>query len=80
VAGYRNFCNKLWNAARFVLMTVEVGVQGGADAAPEASGSLIGDAELSVADRWIVSRFSAMLAQLDQNLRDYRFDLATSAL
>jgi valyl-tRNA synthetase len=80
VAGYRNFCNKLWNAARFVLMTVEVGVQGGADASPEASGSLIGDAELSVADRWIVSRFSALLTQLDQNLRDYRFDLATSAL
>ena len=80
VGGYRNFCNKLWNAARFVLMTVEVGVQGEAAAAPAASGSLIGDAELSVADRWIVSRFSAMLTQLDQNLRDYRFDLATSAV
>jgi valyl-tRNA synthetase len=68
VAGYRNFCNKLWNASRFVLMTVE------------GQGDLTGEAELSVADRWIVSRFSAMLAQLDQNLRDYRFDLATSAL
>jgi valyl-tRNA synthetase len=68
VAGYRNFCNKLWNASRFVLMTVE------------GQGDLTGEAELSVADRWIASRFSAMLAQLDQNLRDYRFDLATSAL
>jgi valyl-tRNA synthetase len=68
VAGYRNFCNKLWNAARFVLMTVE------------GQGDLSGEAELSVADRWIVSRFSAMLTQLDQNLRDYRFDLATSAV
>ncbi len=67
VAGYRNFCNKLWNAARFVLMTVE-----GSD--------LVGEAELSVADRWIVSRFSAMLAQLDQHLRDYRFDLAVSVV
>jgi valyl-tRNA synthetase len=73
VAGYRNFCNKLWNAARFVLMTVEGPNQAGA-------GDLIGEAELSVADRWIVSRFSAMLTQLDQHLRDYRFDLATSAL
>jgi valyl-tRNA synthetase len=68
VAGNRNFCNKLWNASRFVMMTVE------------DQGDLTGEAELSVADRWIVSRFSAMLAQLDQNLRDYRFDLATSAL
>src|SRR5262245_51736620 len=68
VAGYRNFCNKLWNAARFVLMTVE------------GHGDLAGEAELSVADRWIVSRFSATLTQLDQNLRDYRFDLATSAV
>jgi valyl-tRNA synthetase len=68
VAGYRNFCNKLWNAARFVLMTVE------------GQGDLVGEAEPSIADRWIVSRFSAMLTQLDQNLRDYRFDLATSAV
>jgi valyl-tRNA synthetase len=73
VAGYRNFCNKLWNAARFVLMTVE-----GPDG--QGQGDLVGEAELSVADRWIVSRFSAMLGQLDNTLRDYRFDLATSAL
>jgi valyl-tRNA synthetase len=68
VAGNRNFCNKLWNAARFVMMTVE------------GQGELVGEAELSVADRWIVSRFSAMLGQLDKHLGEYRFDLATSAL
>ena len=68
VGGYRNFCNKLWNASRFVMMTVE------------GQGDLIGEAELSVADRWIVSRFSALLKQLDANLREYRFDLAASAL
>ncbi|HET9865613.1 MAG TPA: valine--tRNA ligase [Steroidobacteraceae bacterium] len=67
VAGYRNFCNKLWNAARFVLMTVE-----GSD--------LVGDAEPSVADRWIVSRFATMLTQLDAHLLAYRFDLAASAV
>jgi len=73
VAGYRNFCNKLWNAARFVLMTIE-GPEG------KGQGDLIGEAELSVADRWILSRFSAVLGELDNTLREYRFDLATSAL
>ena len=68
VGGYRNFCNKLWNAARFVLMTVE------------GQGELIGDAELSVADRWIVSRFATTLGKVDAALAEYRFDFAASAL
>jgi valyl-tRNA synthetase len=67
VGGNRNFCNKLWNASRFVLMTVE-------------SADLIGAAELSVADRWIVSRLAATLAQAEQALTEYRFDLAAAAL
>jgi valyl-tRNA synthetase len=67
VGGYRNFCNKLWNGSRFVMMTVE-----GSD--------LIGDTELSIADRWIVSRFAATLARVDEALRDYRFDFASAAL
>jgi len=70
VGGYRNFCNKLWNAARFVLMTVES--DGGAD--------LVGDAELSIADRWIVSRFADTLTRTDAALKEYRFDLAVTAL
>jgi valyl-tRNA synthetase len=65
VGGNRNFCNKLWNASRFVLMTVE-------------NSDLVGEAELSVADRWIVSRLSATLVQLNQALTDYRFDRATA--
>ena len=68
VAGYRNFCNKLWNAARFVSMTV-------GDTAPTG-----GAAELSVADRWIRSRFGQMLDQFENALRDYRFDFAATAL
>ena len=68
VAGYRNFCNKLWNAARFVSMTV-------GETAPDG-----GPAELSVADRWIRSRFGQMLGQLEGALRDYRFDFAATAL
>ncbi len=70
VAGYRNFCNKLWNAARFVTLAV------GEDAEAEAAGP----AELSVADRWIVARFGRTLAALEEALRDYRFDFAASAL
>jgi valyl-tRNA synthetase len=68
VGGYRNFCNKLWNASRFVMMTVE------------GQGELVGDAELSVADRWIVSRFAAMLGKVDAALAEYRFDFLATAL
>jgi valyl-tRNA synthetase len=67
VGGNRNFCNKLWNGSRFVMMTVE-----GSD--------LVGEAELTVIDRWIVSRFAATLARVDEALREYRFDLASAAL
>ena len=67
VGGNRNFCNKLWNASRFVLMTIE-------------NSDLFGEAELSVADRWIVSRFAATLAQVDSALREYRFDFAATAV
>jgi len=68
VAGYRNFCNKLWNAARFVTMTL--------GDTPPASGP----AEWSVADRWIRSRFGNMLATVESALREYRFDFAAAAL
>ena len=70
VGGYRNFCNKLWNGARFVLMTVE----------GDGRGDLVGAADLSVADRWIVSRFAATLALVDKSLTEYRFDFAATAL
>ncbi len=69
VAGYRNFCNKLWNAARFVMMSVADGAV--------TTGSA---PELSVADRWIRSRFGAMLATVEDAFRDYRFDFAASAV
>ncbi len=74
VGGYRNFCNKLWNGSRYVLLTLE-----GADGAIPAD-DLLGPAELSVADRWIRSRFGAALTTADQHLREYRFDLAANAL
>jgi valyl-tRNA synthetase len=67
VGGYRNFCNKLWNAARFVTLV--------AAEAPPA-----GPMELSVADRWIRARFGRMLGALEEALGSYRFDLAALEL
>jgi len=70
VGGYRNFCNKLWNAARFV--TLSLGEHPAA--APGAA------LELSVADRWIRARFGRALAAVEAALADYRFDFAATAL
>jgi valyl-tRNA synthetase len=69
--GYRNFCNKLWNAARFVLMNL-AGQEVGADAGEVATAS--------VADRWIVSRLQEAEALVATHLEAYRFDLASRAV
>jgi valyl-tRNA synthetase len=62
IEGYKNFCNKLWNAARYVLMNTE---------------SLdSGDVEFSAADRWIKSRLNNATADMHQHLATYRLDLA----
>jgi valyl-tRNA synthetase len=69
IEGYRNFCNKLWNAARFVLMNVE-----GHDLAGGISTAS------SLPDRWIVSRCGRMLEDVATHFASYRFDLAARAL
>ena len=78
VAGYRNFCNKLWNAARYVTMLHEPAA--GSAAGNAASAAAAPPGALSIADRWIRSRFGRTLAQVEQAFTDYRFDYAAAAL
>ena len=73
--GYRNFCNKLWNATRFVLMNTE-GQDNGFDAATCGEGGR----KFSAADRWIVSILQRTEAEVERAFEDYRFDLAAKAI
>jgi valyl-tRNA synthetase len=68
VEGYRNFCNKLWNAARYVLMNVD-----GRESHPEG-------AEFSLADRWIRTRLAGTLKRVETGFAEYRLDAVASAL
>ncbi len=70
VAGYRNFCNKLWNAARFVLMQV--------DETFDASAFV--DAKRDLAARWIISKLQTTEAEVRNQFEAYRFDLAANTI
>ncbi|MDP3607625.1 MAG: valine--tRNA ligase [Methylophilus sp.] len=73
--GYRNFCNKLWNATRFVLMNTE-----GQDNGFGAESCEAGGRKFSQADRWIVSALQRTEAEVERAFTDYRFDLAAKAI
>jgi valyl-tRNA synthetase len=74
--GYRNFCNKLWNATRFVLMNTEGQDCGMADCKGQPDGYL----RFSQPDRWIVSALQRTEAEVEKAFTDYRFDLAAKAI
>jgi valyl-tRNA synthetase len=87
--GYRNFCNKLWNASRYVMMSIA-----GEDAVESADGGLIEITDamkaacgangqpgaLSLADRWIISRLQHAESEVRRHMDQYRFDMAAQAL
>jgi len=70
VDGYRNFCNKLWNAARYVLMNTEDRLEG-IDA---------GEMSYGTAERWIVTRLQRTEQTVNEALQSYRLDLAAQAI
>ena len=70
VEGYRNFCNKIWNASRFVLMNTE----------EHDTGANGGEMVLSLADRWIWAKFQQTLVEFEKALSDYRFDIAAQTI
>ena len=71
IEGYRNFCNKIWNAARYVLMNTE-----GQDCGLDGSGA---DVTLSLADRWITSALQRAEQEVGEALDQFRFDVASQA-
>ena len=74
IEGYRNFCNKLWNASRYVLMNTEghdCGIGG-----KEKHNDMI----FSLADKWIISRLQETQKQVIDSLNTYRLDLAAQAI
>jgi valyl-tRNA synthetase len=81
--GYRNFCNKLWNATRFVLMNCEgqdCGLKEHSKAECAVGGPFHGYMSFSQADRWISSAIQRVEAQVAQGFADYRLDTVANVI
>lgn len=70
LGGYRNFCNKLWNASRYVMMNTE-GHDTGLEGRPMT---------LSLPDKWIIARLQKTIGEIHAAIKQYRFDLMAQAL
>lgn len=68
--GYRNFCNKLWNASRYVLMNTE----------EQDCGQSGNDMTLSLADKWIIGQFEQTVKAMLEAMQSYRFDIASQVI
>jgi len=71
--GYKNFCNKVWNACRYVLMNTQDQDNGYADPQPATI-------EKSIADRWILNQLAKTITEVEAQIDNYRFDLAAQTL
>ncbi|MDX9754908.1 MAG: class I tRNA ligase family protein, partial [bacterium] len=71
IEGYRNFTNKIWNASRLILSTIEEG---------ESLGGIIDDSQLQWPDRWILSRLQHAIAAARKGMEEYKFNDASEAL
>ena len=70
IQGYRNFCNKIWNATRYILMNIE----------SHSIDINKGDKAFGLAERWVQSKLSESIAATHEGMKTYRFDLASQAL
>ncbi len=70
IGGYRNFCNKLWNASRYVMTSME-------DQVIETNEDKL---EFGLAEHWIMTRLAETIEQVTKGIHTYRFDLATKAI
>ncbi|MFK8048205.1 MAG: valine--tRNA ligase [Halioglobus sp.] len=71
IEGYKNFCNKIWNATHYVLMNCE---------GHDCGAQLDAEVELSLADRWIISKLQETEAEVARAIANYRFDHAAQSL